>query len=188
MAASAIFHRIHPLLSEERLELDHAWNVEKTVLRGKPLLEVGDVERHLWFISAGCFVILYENETTSVCVGLGYPNTLITAFPSFIEQQPSRFRVVALARSKVVGITHHDLYRLIGQNRNIHSAWRVLLEQSLTGMIEREVQYLNTTPTERLRSLYQRNPAVFQLFPQKYLASYLKIAPATFSRLKNSAL
>ncbi|HEY1025541.1 MAG TPA: hypothetical protein VGE26_10280 [Sphingobacteriaceae bacterium] len=187
MLPSDLFHHINPLLPDERSELERAWTIEKIVSRSKPLLEVGDVEKHLWFVSEGCFVILYENETTSVCVGLGYPGTLLTAFPSFIQQQPSKFRIIALARSKVVGITHQHLYRLIDQRPNIHNAWRVLLEQAITGLIEREVQYLNTTPAERLKSLYQRNPKVFQLFPQKYLASYLKIAPATLSRLKNYA-
>lgn len=183
-----IFHASYSLLPEEKAELARLWQDEKMILRNQALVEAGEVEKHLWFVLEGSFVILFENESVSACVGLGYSGTLLCSFPSFFSQRPSRFRIVALKKSKVVGIRHHHFQDLLEKYPGLLNAWKGLLEQAVTGLIEREVQYLNSTPAERLRSLFSRNPHLFQLFPQKYLASYLKIDQATLSRLKSSLL
>jgi len=184
--AADIFNSIYSLQPAEQAEMENLWGTKKVVLRNQALVETGDVDKHLWFVLQGSFVILFENTEVAACIGLGYPGTLLTSFPSFFSQQPSKFRIVALKRSEVIGIRHADLQMLLKKSSNIHTAYTLLLEQALTGLIEREVQYLNTSPAERLKSLFTRNPQVFQMFPQKYLASYLKIDQATLSRLKST--
>jgi hypothetical protein len=41
------------------------------------------------------------------------------------------------------------------------------------------------TIEERFASFLKRNPALINLVPHKYLASYLRIDPSNFSRLLN---
>jgi len=42
---------------------------------------------------------------------------------------------------------------------------------------------LSFTAEQKFRKLLTRSPQVLQLIPHKYLASYLGIDPATFSKL-----
>jgi hypothetical protein len=42
-----------------------------------------------------------------------------------------------------------------------------------------------STPEQRYARLLERSPHIFQLAPLKYIASYLRIAPETLSRLRS---
>ena len=60
----------------------------------------------------------------------------------------------------------------------------MVTERALLGRIEREIDLLTPSPKERYARLLKRSPHVFQLFPHKYIASYLRMTPETLSRLK----
>ena len=61
--------------------------------------------------------------------------------------------------------------------------WRQMTEQALLGRIEREIDLVTNSPKERINRLLQRSPHIFQLFPHKYIASYLRMTPETLSRM-----
>ena len=61
------------------------------------------------------------------------------------------------------------------------SAFRVYAD---LGKITRETEVLTFTPEERYERLWKRSPHLFQLVPQKYIASYLGMKPETLSRVK----
>ncbi|WP_369806592.1 hypothetical protein [Tenacibaculum finnmarkense] len=52
--------------------------------------------------------------------------------------------------------------------------------------IEREIDLITYSPQKRFNRIFKRSPKLFQEIPQKYIASYLRMAPETLSRiLKN---
>lgn len=59
-------------------------------------------------------------------------------------------------------------------------------EGLLVGEINRELNLLINSPKERLERLLARSSQVFQEIPAKYIASYLRMAPETLSRLMKS--
>jgi hypothetical protein len=59
------------------------------------------------------------------------------------------------------------------------------MEMVITQQIEREIDLLTVSPTERLKRVLERSPNVFQEVPLKYIASYLRMTPETLSRLRN---
>ena len=61
-----------------------------------------------------------------------------------------------------------------------------LLELQITQQIDREIDILIPSPTERLNRVLKRSPNVFQHVPLKYIASYLRMKPETLSRIRNS--
>jgi CRP/FNR family transcriptional regulator, anaerobic regulatory protein len=61
-----------------------------------------------------------------------------------------------------------------------------MLETLLTQQIEREVDLLTASPTERLSRVLKRSPNLFQEVPLKYIANYLRMTPETLSRIRNS--
>ena len=174
-------------LEDLTLLLAH-WNVEKKVDKKQLLCEKGRIGSHLFFVHSGTFKIYYLHKGEEICVGFGYPNTVVCAYPSFIRNEPSEYYIEAITSSELTGIDRKDFYKLLDTNRAIEKCWRILTEEALLGKIQRELEILTFTPEERYVKMLNRSPHVFQLIPQKYLASYLGITPETFSRIKRKYL
>lgn len=65
-------------------------------------------------------------------------------------------------------------------------AWMQILEQLIYQQLERELDLLIESPSERLNRVLKRSPNLFQEIPLKYIASYLRMTPETLSRLRKS--
>jgi CRP-like cAMP-binding protein len=61
---------------------------------------------------------------------------------------------------------------------------RLIPEELLVGRACREMEQLSLSAEERYDRLLQRSPQLLQLVPQKDIASYLRMTPETFSRLR----
>lgn len=159
------------------------WTIKKQVKRFDFLIQKGVKESHLYFITKGTLRIYCVSKDTEICVGFGYPNTLICSYPSFVSNRPSDYYIQALTDTQLIGISRTDFYDCIHQSWNLERHWREMTEQALLGRIEREIDLVTYAPTERLERLFQRSPHLFQLFPNKYIASYLRMTPETLSRM-----
>ncbi len=159
------------------------WTIKKQVKRFDFLIQKGVRASHLYFIIKGTLRIYCVSNDTEICVGFGYPNTLICAYPSFVSNQPSDYDIQALTDTQLIGISRTDFYNCIHQSWNLERHWREMTEQALLGRIEREIDLVTYAPKERLDRLFQRSPHLFQLFPHKYIASYLRMTPETLSRM-----
>jgi hypothetical protein len=70
-----------------------------------------------------------------------------------------------------------------------HSIQHMVLKLTafaLKGVLERQIEIQCFSAEEKFRALLKRSPHVLQIVPHKYLASYLGIDPATFSKLLGS--
>ncbi|MCB0569768.1 MAG: Crp/Fnr family transcriptional regulator [Phaeodactylibacter sp.] len=170
------------LPQEEAHALLRHWQKPKTLKRGGFLTRQGQVENHLYYIQEGTMGIFYDIEENEQVVGFGYADTLICSFPSFIRNYPSDYYIQALSTTELIGIARSDFYRLLGEYSRIEHLWLQMLEEALLGRIEREIDLLTVSPRERIQRLLNRSPHIFQLIPNKYIASYLRMTPETLSR------
>jgi len=164
--------------------LEH-WTFPKQLKRNEYLSDIGQIERHLFWIESGTLKICYLQNGTEICSGFGYPETLICSYPSFILNRPAEYYIQAITPCKLVGISRSHFYEIIENNIRLERAWRKITEFAILGKIEREIDLASYTPEERFLRLWQRSPHLFQLIPQKYIASYLRMKPETFSRIKH---
>jgi CRP-like cAMP-binding protein len=51
--------------------------------------------------------------------------------------------------------------------------------------VPREIEFLTLDAEQRYRALLDRSPHLLQLISQKDIASYLRMTPETFSRLRS---
>ena len=158
------------------------WQKPRSLKRSDFLTRKGQVEHHLYFIIQGSMIISYEVEDSQQVVGFGYDNTLIGSFPSFIRNRPSAYNIQALSQTELLGIGRSDFYRLLEQYPALETTWRLMVEEALLGRIEREIDLLTPSPRERIQRLLNRSPHIFQIIPNKYIASYLRMTPETLSR------
>jgi len=163
--------------------LTQKWNLQRKLKRGECLVEQGRTDTNLYFVHSGTYRIFYPHDGEEYCVGFGYENTLLCAYPSFINESPSDYCIQSIKEGKLSGIEREDFYALMKESRELEGLWRNLTEEALLGKIEREKEMLTYSPEERLRRLIDRSPHLFQYIPRKYIASYLRMKPETLSRI-----
>ena len=161
------------------------WNRRKTYNRGEFILRAGEVETQVHFVLEGTQTIHYLENDKEICVGFGYPGTILIAYPSFITGKPSDFYLQAIKRTELVSLPYAAWKNLQETMPKFKDVWYRLTEQALLGMMEREVELHIASNAERYERLLKRSPQLLQQIPQRYVASYLKMEPETLSRLKN---
>lgn len=176
-----------PIITEVEKELliQH-WDVKKTFARKDFLIQPNQRETLLYFIKKGTFRIYYDIDDNESCVGFGYPNTLICAYPSFITGNVSKYYIQALSNSKLIAIPRNVFLNLIDEYPRIAKLWHTMTEQAFLGRIEREIDLLTPSPKERYKRLLERSPHIFQFVSNKYIASYLRMTPETLSRIQKA--
>ena len=138
----------------------------------------------MYVVLEGALRLYYPLETEEICVGFAYENTIISAFPSFIANQPSEYSIQALRKCELIGVSRSDFMQLIERSPALERYWRIQLEKAVLGRIDREIDLLLPDPKARLQRLLKRSPHIFHIIPRKYIASYLRITPETLSRIR----
>jgi CRP-like cAMP-binding protein len=159
---------------------------EKTISKGEFLIKEGEVERNLYKIESGAVRVFYLSEFEEHTIRLGYEGSLITSLSSFIKGTPSEFYIDAIRKTTLKVISKDVLLKIVNESSENMRQYVALLETLITQQIEREIDLLITSPTERLNRVLQRSPTLFQEIPLKYIASYLRMKPETLSRIRNS--
>ena len=75
---------------------------------------------------------------------------------------------------------------MFDSHKGIERWGRIFNSKILIGMARRQIEVRAYSAEERFDRLQNDSPHIFQLVPQKYLASYLGMTPETFSRLRKT--
>lgn len=181
----ALLSQVPGLTPDEATVLAARWRQPLRLRRGDFLVYPGQVEQRLCLVAEGLLRIYYPTAPgEETCVGFGYANSLLCAFPSFVTGQPSAYGIQALRQSALLAISRVDFLAFMENSPAFAHFWRTELEKALVGRMEHEIDLLLPDPAQRLARLRQRSPHVFQVVPRKYLASYLRMTPETLSRLR----
>lgn len=163
-------------------DLAASWS-ELKVKRKQLLTRAGETERYLYLVLEGVQRAYFLHDNKEATLVFSYAPSFSGVIDSFFTQKPSLFYLETLTNSRLLRIHHHDLTVLIDKHRCIESWVRVALTQTLGGTLQRQVELLSYNAEEKFTTLLRRSPLVLQLIPHKYLASYIGVDPATFSKL-----
>jgi CRP-like cAMP-binding protein len=158
----------------------------KSFKKGAPLVEVGAVQRELYFIKGGIQMAYFNSLEKDYVMAFTQCPDLCAIPDSFSFQTPSHFRLVAITASEVDSLAFLDLQTLFDQSPALERLFRKMTEKILAGMITRHVELHSLSMEERFKAFCTRSPHLLQEVPHKYLASYLGIDPTNFSKLFNS--
>jgi len=159
---------------------------KKVIQKGEFLTREGDIERNLYLVESGAVRMFYLSEFDEHIIRFGYEGSLINSLSSFISEKPSEFFIEAIRKTTVKEISKADLVKLRNESDENLRQYIELLESLVTQQIDREIDLLITSPTQRLKRVLDRSPNLFQHIPLKYIASYLRMKPETLSRIRNS--
>ena len=172
-----------PLPDEEWEAMLACWH-SVSYKRKTVITAAGDTERYAYFVLDGLqrAFCLAEGER-DVTLVFSYTGSFAGIIDSFFLQQPSRYYFETLTHSSFLRITYADIRRL-AETYPLIARWiHLSTVHALAGIMERHVEALSLDAGQKFRRLLSRSPHVPQLIPHKYLASYLGIDPATFSKL-----
>jgi CRP-like cAMP-binding protein len=176
----------YPLKEEEMDALASVW--QPFECRRKTILTAaGETERYLYFVLEGVQRAFYigddKQEATIVFM---YPPSFSGVADSFLTQTPSKFFLETLTASRFLRTTYKQIDELMDRYPEIQKMVLRLTAFILKGVLERQLELQCFSAEEKFRALLKRSPHVLQIIPHKYLASYLGIDPATFSKLLSS--
>jgi CRP/FNR family transcriptional regulator, anaerobic regulatory protein len=157
---------------------------ERSFEKGAFISRAGSVEQWFYVVKEGVQKLFVEHDGNEHCLGFSYDHSWSGDFDSFISQRPGRFQVQAITRSVLIGIRYVDLQELYAEVSVMERFGRLMLEELVRGRATREIELLTLSAEERFQKLMQRSPHLLQLVPQKDIASYLRMTPETFSRLR----
>lgn len=169
-----------------RIENLHLWEKSVVLERNQYLVEHGAVEKKLYYVVSGSLKVCMQDGKEEHIVRFGYQGDFITALDSFISGKPSDFYIQAIKRTEVKVISKAAYLSFVELNPANRQLWQDMLEQLVLQQLEREKDMLTSSPKDRYQRVLKRSPQLFQQIPHKHIASYLRMAPETLSRLKKS--
>lgn len=173
-------------LSNDSIELiSTTWNTSKQLKAKESLLALNQINTNIYFVLNGCVRLYVTNENGEENnLGFGYENTIITCFQSFINETPSLLNIEAILDTNLISISKEDLMKLINEHQDIAQWYQNMLEKTISGHIQRQVELLTLTPQKRYEIFIKRSGHLVNLIPLKHIASYLMMTPETLSRIR----
>jgi len=121
-----------------------------------------------------------DTENEEQIIDLNVPEDWIINHQSFTGRKPSSYYIQAYADSRIQILSIDTIHVLIAQSQTFLQMGS-LLEKAIARVHFFDQQY---TPDEKYQYVVKHQPSLIQTFPQKMLASYLKMSPETLSRVR----
>ncbi|HEY1045465.1 MAG TPA: Crp/Fnr family transcriptional regulator [Bacteroidia bacterium] len=170
-------------------QLMHAFETKgkkKTYAKGEFIIREGEQENNLYLVIDGAVRAYFLSEHEEHTIRLGYNGSFINSLASFFSRKPSELYIEALRKTEIKSLKREDLLEIANRNEKNLMQYNSMLENLVVQQIERELDLLIDSPSERLERVLKRSPHVFNYVPLKYIASYLRMKPETLSRIRNS--
>jgi CRP-like cAMP-binding protein len=163
------------------------WQETELVLkRGDFLGEQGKINTNVYWVTQGALHLYYETEAGSNTIRFAYNDSLFALLDSLITGTPTAYTVQAIRKTKLRVMSGNDFMEFINSSTETLKLWNTILSYTVIAQLERETDLLNPSPKERYEKVLKRSPKLFKEVPHKYIASYLRMAPETLSRLQKS--
>lgn len=113
-----------------------------------------------------------------------FENEWISSYSSFLSHTPSTIYIEAMEPTQVLALNYDDLHCLYDRFRTAERFGRLIAEYLYTCLETRAYSLLINSPEERYIDALNNNSILFERVSQRYIASYLGIAPESLSRIR----
>jgi len=154
------------------------------IKKGQVLTDFGEVESKTYFLNAGVVEIAIPSYQTFKTLDFFFTGEFVCAYSSFLTQQPSDVRVVALTDCEAEVVSYADLQSAYSQSLLANYVGRIINEQAYLRKAQREKDLLTKTAEERYTELLRIHPDYIVQIPVNKIARYLGIHPESLSRIR----
>ncbi|WP_245562191.1 Crp/Fnr family transcriptional regulator [Niabella aurantiaca] len=144
------------------------------------LLKEGVVCQSVFYILSGAFYQYQAGEMQEQIIDLHLEGEWMFNHESLVHQSRSATSISAFVKSEVAELSLSDLHGLIaGSKAFLQMAGIFNQDGPRTYLFDHVL-----SPAQKYGYIQQVKPQIAQVFPVKMIASYLKIAPETLSRVR----
>ena len=148
------------------------------------LVREGQTHSHLFYIVNGLVRNYHNDEDGELVRGFDFEGRFAGVYECALTAAASTMSVQALERTQTLafpGVVLEQLYER-------HPCWdrigRKLLEEQWKRRQDKEMRFRVYTAEEHYRLLIERRSPLIDRVPLRHLASYMRIAPETLSRIR----
>ena len=162
------------------LELFENHTTQNCFNKNDVLLKEGEVCKSLYFIQSGSFFQFQLKDIDEVIIDLHLEGEWMFNHQSLSEQTPSKTTIKAFSKSEVIELSLESFHALASKSTSFLQFHKVLNQaHNRTYIFDNSL-----TPIERYDYIKRAKPHLVKIFPIKMIASFLKIAPETLSRVR----
>ncbi|MXV15072.1 Crp/Fnr family transcriptional regulator [Hufsiella ginkgonis] len=152
----------------------------RSLKKNDVLLKPGATCQAIWFLQSGSLRhFSVDNNNAETIANLYLEHDWFTEFNSFTLQKPSAYFIQAFEDCEIAELGILELHHLILQKQQFF-----VLGKLLGVMNYPDFAGTDLSPAGKYEQLMRNKPRLLLKFPLKTLASYLKIAPETLSRVR----
>ncbi len=144
----------------------------------------GEVENYMYFLMEGVTSIVHFKNGMEYILRFNFPISAFNSYSSFISRTPSLTSIETITDIKVFRMSYDDMQTLYDESPAAERIGRRLIELLYVQREMKELQMHSRTAEDYYCDLMKNNKEMVGSIPQKYLASYLGIAPESLSRIK----
>ena len=183
LTVTKFFQSITLLNDEEKLVVEKSYLYEK-LERGAKIITAGKKCNRVYFLGKGYVKQVAETEHAQRVIYIYTDNHFFTDLTAFLHSQISKYHFICLTDVEVFSISK-DILDGIGKNSlNLEKCRRVVMENICVELLEYLESFYFLTPEQRFNQLITKNAQLFQLLPNKDIASIIGIQPESLSRLR----
>jgi CRP-like cAMP-binding protein len=157
----------------------------KLVKKSEYFIKEGETCKQVAFVLSGSLRSYYtsdKDEEITYCIT--FPNSLMTAYSSFLTAQPTQENIQAITETELLIIQKSKFEIIVQQNPNWIYFLKTIAEQQYIELEKRIFQLQKSDATKRYVDLMKNQPEYIQKIPLQYLASYLGISQRHLSRIR----
>lgn len=175
-------------LTDKELELIDTCFERRTLKKKKYLLQDGKVCNFIAFIADGSIRHFHIKDGVEKTCDISFENSWVTDFQSFTYGTACIMNLQAMEETTVFIIQKERLLNLYKVCNKYETFGRLMAEQVAQRATEIAMSLSADKPEERFQNLLQKQPAIFQRIPQKYIANLLGVSPESLSRIRSRIL
>ncbi|MGZ9735489.1 Crp/Fnr family transcriptional regulator [Flavobacterium sp. GNP002] len=187
MKDDSLRHFLHSFNILRDIEIDDFLQLltYKTFKKAEYFIKEGETCKQVAFVLTGSLRSYFtsdKDEEVTYCIT--FPNSLMTAYSSFLTAQPTMENIQAITKTELLIIPKDKFEKLIQQNPNWVYFLKTIAERQYIELEKRIFQLQKSDATKRYSDLMKNHPEYVQKIPLQYLASYLGISQRHLSRIR----
>ncbi len=155
------------------------------IKKGDVLLAEGRICTNLWFLVNGLLRSYHEMGEKEITSRIMFTNHIVISPGSFFTQTPATESIEALSDGEVATMSFIKLQEIYKSHPEFNLHTRIVTEQYFYKQEQRLYMLRKHGAKEKYNFFLDNYADYLKDIPQKYIASFLNIAPETLSRTRN---
>lgn len=158
---------------------------QQEVKKGAMLLHEGNACKELWFLAKGLLRSYHNIGDKEITSRIMFTGHIVISPGSFFTQTPATESIEALADCTLATLSFSYLQNIYEKYPEFNLHTRIITEQYFAKQEQRLYLLRKHDASAKYQYFLEHYAAFLQEIPQKYIASFLNIAPETLSRTRS---